>query len=123
MIGYKWTIKKDNKYFSLMNFRIYASLGNVNCQPYELYKTYSNYIVNLRPTILQKGSNIAGFHFWKKPKINNFWEQYNRHLKYYRQPEINAILKCKINKEDILYEDENRIVAKKFIVLEETKCI
>ena len=123
MIAYKWTIKKDNKYFSLMNFNIYPSLKNLQCKPYELNKIYSDYIKDLRPINLQHNLNIAGFHFWKEPKSGHLWKRFNNCLNHYKQPEINAILKCRINNEDIIIEDKERIVAKRFKILEEIKCI
>ena len=117
MIAYKWGIKQNNQIYSLINFRIFPSIKDIKFAPYEIGKTYENPI-NLRPT---HRTDERGFYFWKEP-INDFFERFNKHLKYYKQPEINIILKCKIDKKDLLgYGFRNSIRAKKFKVLEEVK--
>ena len=126
MIVYKWVIKKGNQYFSLMNFNIFPSLENAKCCPYENGNIYSEYKDVLEEHFKKykysrSRFNIQGFHFWKEPKPKHFWKCYNDYLKRHKQPEINAILKCNINQEDIIIEDKERIIAKRFKILEEIK--
>ncbi len=119
MIAYKWVIKKDNSYFSLIGFGIHPGIKNSFKYFYELNKTYFNYNNNLRNKRFQKRLNIAGFHFWKYPKLEDKWKRYNKCLKHYNNPKINAILKCEINNENILDQDNEHIVANKFKILKE----
>ena len=121
MIAYKWVIKKNNKYFPLVNFGINEWMRNIQAEPYEIGKTYkykgqySHYNKNDRER--------DGYHFWLRPKKEFILNNWNTFLKRKNSPEINAILKCEID-EIKTYKDcwqEPRIIADKFTVLEEVK--
>lgn len=128
MIVYKWVYKKEGKYYSLMNYG-YARLVKrykTNQPCYEINESYDNYKKegeNLKKQI-DKGCRESsrflksGFYFWTKniPIL--------KHIKRKMQElggDINAILKCEINNEDILsYERGNSCIrAKRFKVLKE----
>lgn len=129
MIVYKWVHKKDNKYYSLLNFG-YFKLNKsilINQEPYEIGKTYINdekYTKDIKSQFLSQYRVIprcvkTGFYFWKENrKIPIRIQQAMIRLK----APINAVLKCKISEKDILStERQNNIRAKKFKVLEEVK--
>jgi hypothetical protein len=122
MIAYKWTIKKDNKYYPLVNFGINLWM-KINCSPYEIGKIYiyngecSHFVNSIRK---RYGHEIDGFHFWKS--INNdILNRWNIFLQQRKQPTINATLLCEV--EDIIKETTcngyPKIIANKFKVLKE----
>lgn len=122
MIVYKWVIRKNKKYCSLMNFGIYPPKC-LNIAPYEIGKIYISDLKNrlCYTRIWANSFHRPGFHFWKKPIGDGRLNQYNRCLSKNKPQEINAILKCEIKKKDIIIQDEERIVVKKFKVLEEVQ--
>lgn len=122
MIVYKWVIKKNNKYFPIVNNGAYKPFQNLDLSFYEKGKTIKNFI-NPYKLILdgneykQKGFHRTGYHFWKQIDLK-ILERYNRCMKTNK---INCTLKCYIRHKDIIKEDENRIIAKKFRILGEIK--
>ena len=127
MIVYKNVVKKENKYYSLMNYGFCRLNRKIitNQLPYELNKTYINTEIEsnkIRKYFLEKIGRIpdwivSGFYFniKKKPLTD---------LQLECMKELGAdkivILKCEIQPEDILpllRLDEIR--AKKFKVLKE----
>ena len=128
MIVYKWVYKKDNKYYSLMNYG-YTRLSKeflLNQPPYEINKTYNNYQKegkNLKLQFKQTRNIITswikeGFYFWTKLIPINI----NAKIKM-RQlgADINAILECNIKKKNILsYERGTACIrAKGFKIIKE----
>lgn len=115
---YKWCIKKDSKYYSLINYDIYHYRIKKKYPPYEIGKIYDNPDKS-QEGYYSKGTNISGFHFWKEPLNERFFSQYNRCLINCKQLKINAILECEINEKDIISQNGNHIVSKKFKILNE----
>lgn len=128
MIVYKQVYKKDNKYYSLMNYG-YCRMNKTiltNQPPYEIGKTYisnNKECNNLKKYFFKQYGIIpsflkSGFYFWKENlKIIEF--QKRKMIEC--GADINAILKCKIDKQDVLSFERNGncIRTKKFKVLEE----
>lgn len=122
IIAFKWTVKKDknNKFFPLINYGIDGDRIIEVCKPYKLNTFYNqSKDLRVRKELTQYGFQIAGYHFWKSP-INEFYNKWIKYLKehgrLFYQSKF-SILKCKVW--DIVKEDNLRIVAKKFIPMEE----
>jgi len=122
MIAYKWVIKKEDKYYPLVNFGINCWM-KIKAPPYEFGKEYkyNGEFAHLVSLMRRKGMReIDGFHFWK---VNNkdLLNRWNNFLESHKQPKINAILKCEID--DIVVENDcnrvPRIIANKFKVIGE----
>ncbi len=121
MVCYKWVIKKNKEYYSLMNFGINTWAPKLNLNPYILNTLYTNpkdFLFRKRqPT--QASFEIKGYHFWKT-ETNRFLECWNRFLDYHRNsPPINCILECEV--ESIIKEDNMRCIANKFVARKEIK--
>lgn len=125
MIVYKWVIKKDNKYYPIINNGAYKPFTGLNLGYYIKGRTISNYInpfelIPLGNIYHQRDFHRTGFHFWNT--LNNLpLERYNKTMKYHKNTEINCTLKCYIREKDIIKRDAYRTIAKKFRILEEIK--
>jgi len=128
MIVYKWVHKKGKKYYSLLNYGFLSLSKKIitNQAPYEIGKYYINDEVEtekLRKRFLELNRKIphylkTGFYFWKNNcKINFRIKERMKQL----GGDINAVLKCKIKKEDILsFERGNSVIrVKRFKILKE----
>ena len=130
MIAYKWTHKRNGKYYSLLNFGYFRLNKSIliNQSPYEIGNTYINdetQTENIKKQFLNMGRCSppcvkTGFYFWKK-NIEIPESQKKKMRKC--GASINAILKCEIKNEDILsIERGNTVIrAKRFKVLKEIK--
>ena len=124
MIVYKWVIKKKDKYYPIVNNGAYPPFNNLNLGYYKKGKTIKGFInpyqlIKNGNRFKQKKFHRIGFHFWTSPKGQRF-ESYQKCIQR-SQKEINAILKCYIRQRDIILKDQNRVIAKKFRVLQEIK--
>lgn len=134
MIVYKYVIKRLGQYYSLMNYGIDRQIKN--CPRYKLGRIYTNpkdFETLSRPkykrTLLD---HYFGYHFFKYPKskgcdslnlqrtIGNIYDDWSAFLKRKHKKDIKiTILSCLVKKSNIIKENENRIVSKKFKVLGE----
>jgi hypothetical protein len=122
MIAYKWAIKKENKYYPLINFGINTWM-KIEAKPYEINNTYiynGEYSYLVTPSRKMYMREIDGFHFWGE--INqNVLLRWNNFLIRFKQLKINSTLMCEID--DIIVKNEfmgiPRIIANKFTVLKE----
>jgi len=119
MIVYKWVIKQNNRFYSLMNYGINSWRLPISLAPYcinNIYSDYQNYGERLTNPFEKKG-----FHFWKNPEgeFLGMKLKWNNYLQKRNQPKINAILLCEININDIIKENDIRVIAKKFKVIEQ----
>jgi hypothetical protein len=129
MIAYKWVIKQNKKYYSLISYGIDCWLQTVPIINYKLNNTYSTFIDfdkdRIKTDILIEKlkckdycEHTAGFHFWKTPNTNSReFKRYCSFLQCHKNVTINCILKCEV--EAIIKENDFRLVAGKFTVLEE----
>lgn len=125
MVLYKWVIKKDNKYFPVINNGAYPPFNDLDLGYYQKGKTIKNFInpYNLIPNRYfrkQKGFHRTRFHFWIN-KNNRMLKRYQNCMKQTMNKQINCILKCYIRIQDIIMQDNDRIIAKKFRILGEIK--
>ena len=123
MIAYKWVIKKDKKYYPIVNNGAYRPFDDIDLGYYKKGNTVKNYIdpnklINYKVNHNYNSFHRAGYHFWTKDneKIRN---KYNVIMKRRKNKIINCILKCYIRKKDIIMADSNRVITKKFRILEE----
>lgn len=123
MVVYKWVIKKENKYFPIINNGGYTPFTNLDLGYYKKGKTIKNFInpYNLiKNTRKQWGFHRTGYHFW----IDNDKRQLKNYQKYMKRVtgrQINCILKCYIRLKDVIMKDSNRIITTKFRILGEIK--
>ena len=122
MIVYKWVIKKKDKYYPIINNGAYSPFDNLNLGYYERGKTVEGFInpyqfIKNGDKYRQRGFHRTGFHFWTTPKGERF-ENYQKYMKRYNK-NINCVLKCYVRQKDIIVKNHNRIIAKRFRVLNE----
>jgi len=124
MIVYKWVIKYGNKYYPIINNGAYKPFDDLPLDFYQKGNTIKNYI---NPNLLIPNKyrrrfghfHREGYHFWKNKeglRIENYQKCMKRKGK-----QINCILKCYIRNKDIIIQDKNRLIAKKFRILGEKK--
>ena len=132
MIAYKYVIKKNkNTYQSLLVYGIDAAKGTIPKLPnYKLNKIISNPIIAFPNKAANHPCNLdtfIGYHLFKEPfpliynnrKINvyDWWTTYLTKINK-KNIEI-TILKCSIEKCDIIIELNNRVITNKFMPIEE----
>ncbi len=114
MIVYKWVIKENNYYKPIVNNGALHCANNMNLDNYKKGNTIKNFI-NINHPI----GNIfhrSGFHFWKKLTKERF-EQYQRCMKNNLNKKINCTLKCYIQNKDVILQDKEKVIARKFRIL------
>jgi len=120
VIAYKWVIKKDNKYYSLMSFGIDSWIKNRPIIKYKIGQVYKNCKdLDSRRNLYYRGrfEHKPYYHFWKQPIIQPEWDRYNKYLSLYKHLKINAILKCEVN--EFIDFNNDRLITRQFKVLEE----
>ncbi len=121
MIVYKWVIKKDKKYFPIINNGAFAPFDKLKLGYYKKGYTskefFNPYTYLPKRTYKPRGFHRTGYHFWTKPKGQRFL-YYQCSMKRLNK-QINCILKCYVRNKDLILKDENRVIAKKFRVLNE----
>ena len=121
MIVYKWVVKKDNKYYPIINNGAYFPFNNIKLDYYIKGKTIKNYInpwnLTSFPKRKTRGFHRPGYHFWKN-KTEERIDNYQKCMSKYNK-QINCTLKCYIRNKDIIMQDAQRLIAKKFRILEE----
>lgn len=126
MIAYKFVIKRNNKYYPLLNFGIDGKFKIRNCPPYELGTVY-DCPKDFNTLKLELGGGI-GYHFFKTSNPNGYNKsndhygnikiKFTKFLKTINKIPIElTCIKCYVN--NIIAENENRIVANKFKILQE----
>lgn len=122
MIVYKWVIKKEDKYFPIINNGAYSPFNDLDLGYYQKGKTIKNFInpYNLIPNryFRQQRFHRTGFHFWID-KNNCMLERYQNCMKRTLNRQINCTLKCYIRNKDIIMQNCDRIITKKFRILGE----
>lgn len=126
MIAYKFVIKRNNKYYPLLNYGIDGFTSIRNCPRYEFGKIY-NTPKDFHTYLNELGAG-KGYHFFKisnprgynklgdrgnifiKDKFEEFLNRRTQNIKI-------TCIKCEIM--DIVAETELRVVAKKFQILQE----
>lgn len=135
MIAYKWVYKKGNKYYSLMNYGYCRMTKDflTNQPPYEVGKIYDNHLeaseflknqLKRKYAFLPNAFVKSGFYFWnKKIPIRKPQKKSMKNL----GADINAILECEIQEEDIIEVDHrtrwgksNKIATAYFNITGET---
>lgn len=125
MIVYKWVIKENNYYKPIINHGALINAYEIELPVYIKGNTIKNFI-DVRKILGHRISKCdskfhrKGFHFWKKPLLRDF-EQYNRVMWQLQRTKINCTLKCYIRNKDIILQDNNKLIAKKFRILGEIK--
>jgi len=122
MLVYKWVIKYNKKYYTIINNGAYRPFDNLNLSYYKKGKTIKKFInpynlVSKEKIHKQRGFHRTGFHFWVDKKGERL-EQYQKYMAR-RGKKINCTLKCYIRDKDILMKDSKRVIAKKFRILGE----
>lgn len=124
MIAYKWVIKKGNKFYPIVNNGAYYPFNNLDLGYYEKGNIIEKFI---NPWDLIKRKTIkpdydsfhrAGFHFWIRKNNPNKLKSFRNCMKRYNKT-INCILTCKIEKSDIVIQDNHRLIANKFKIITE----
>ena len=121
MIVYKWVIKKHNQYYPIINNGAYKPFLNFQLQSYSKGITIKNAINpnnQLGLVVRQHGFHRDGFHFWKYIDTKQL-QQYNKCMKTLANTSINCTLKCFVRNKDIIMQDNQRVIAKKFRILQE----
>ena len=122
MICYKWVIKEKNYYKPIVNNGALVCAKNIKLCSYRIGKIIKDFIdiYKLLNPMQQSRSkfNRSGFHFWKNPTKERF-NQYERCMINVANTKINCTLKCFIRNKDIILENNEQIIAKKFRILGE----
>ena len=122
MIVYKWVIKEKDFYKPIINNGAYRPANSLHLKNYKKGKTINNFIdVDNLLNIKRRCSSIfhkPGFHFWKNPTLSDF-NNFQRCMQHNRNQKINCTLRCYIRQKDIILENDNKIIAKKFRILGE----
>ena len=126
-IAYKWVVQEEDNYYPLVNYGI--DRGRRMNEPfYRLNGIYSNY-KNIFQNSFASNSRldfIPGYHFFLEafPKVYNNHKYENLLARWEaclsrvcgKNIKI-TILECLVNETDILIEQDNRLIASKFKVL------
>jgi len=123
LIVYKWVIKKDNKYYPIINNGAYFLFNDLDLGFYEIGKIYDKYInpwelIRNNPRRQYNKFHRPGFHFWKQQN-NSQLEGYQKCMKRIKNQFINCTLKCRIRLDDIIVENTERVVCERFQILGE----
>ncbi len=114
MIVYKWVIKENNYYKPIVNNGALSCALDINLPFYQKGKTIKDFI-NINHPIGHR-FHRSGFHFWKKP-TNRRFKFFNHCMWKMKKTKINCTLKCFVSEKDIILQDNNQMIAKKFRIL------
>lgn len=123
MIAYKYVVKRLNQYYPLINYGIDRKIRN--CPRYQLGDTYNN-PQDFNTIKTELGGGI-GYHFFKMIKPMGYYKpsknddvikRFEKHIYKITKKRISlTCLKCEVT--EIIAENTQRIVAKKFIIIQE----